>query len=329
MSKSTGHTETDAALDLIRTQIPNDKPDWTENICWTMTDPVTRICLYGHMGRMQPDRSIWEGLSLIFLPNGDALVNRSLGRNETQARNNEYECKPIVANKVWQYRFEGMMYRVSQADLQKGPVVDAVMEAVSYHVIYDAIQPVFNMHNADIQSERMHLEQGARVSGYFVIAGARIEVECLGYRDHSVSRRTFKTLDSETWAHCVFASGKVFSLLQVARQEVKILKGQVYENGKINIASADLYPDLLDTTGNPYAGAIRLQTDSGNVDLQCEVLDEAAIPFNLLPPVGLRPGIDHNVPENMVAVQCPAKYTWDGEVGYGWLERIRPLRAIC
>jgi hypothetical protein len=34
---------------------------------------------------MQPNRSIWEGMSLIFLPNGELLVNLSLGVSLAEA----------------------------------------------------------------------------------------------------------------------------------------------------------------------------------------------------------------------------------------------------
>jgi len=318
----------DPAIDLIRTEIPSDKPDWTENLCWTMHDPDTGLCLYGHMGRMQPDRSIWEGLSLVYLPDGEILVNRGLGANVRQAKNGEYECEPIVANKVWQFRFEGAMQRTDAQALRTRPVADEPAESVSYRLVYDAVQPVYNMHDADLNSERMHLEQGARVKGHFVIGGRRTEVDCTGYRDHSVSRRTFRTLDSETWANCTFPSGRVFSLLQVSRQEVRILKGQVFDNGRMQVATVDGYPDLSDTAGNPHTGLIRLQTDSGQVEIGVEVADARFVPFNLLSPTGLRPGLDLSNPENMVAVQCPARYTWDGEPGYGWLERVRPNRAV-
>jgi hypothetical protein len=328
MSATDTHAETDSAIDLIRTKIPVGISDWTENICWTMHDPDTGISLYGHMGRMQPDQSVWEGLSLVFLPDGEMLVSRSMGPNVSEAKNGEYECTPIVANKVWQYRFDGMMQRVQPEALRSSPVADEPVEHVSYNVIYDAVQPIYNMHNSDLTSERMHLEQGARVQGYFEIAGKRIEVNCTGYRDHSVSRRTFKTLDSETWAHCTFPSGKTFSIMQVSRKEVQILKGQVFQNGKMQVATADMYPDLEDTAGNPRSGLIRLQVDSGDVEIQCEIKGERFIPFNLLPPVGLRPGVDLSKPENMIAVQCPATFTWDGETGYGWLERIRPGSVI-
>ena len=328
MDSTAGHAKTNPTLDLIRTEIPPDKPDWTENLCWTMHDPATGICLYGHMGRMQPDRSIWEGLSLVYLPDGAVLVNRSLGVSASGARNQEYECTPILANKMWQYRFEGVMLRADPQVLRQRPAADEPQEAVSYHLIYHAVQPVFNLHSAEAESDRMHLEQGARVQGYFVIGGLRIEVDCTGYRDHSVSRRTFRTLDSESWAHCTFPSGKTFGLLQVSRQEVKILKGQVFEAGRMRVASADTYPDLVDTAGNPDAGVIRLQTETGPIEIEWEVAGSRSAAFNLLRPLGMRPGLDLTNPESMAAVQCPAIYRWDGEAGYGWLERTRPVRLL-
>ena len=36
---SSVETAADPAIDLIRTEIPPDKADWTENLCWTLHDP--------------------------------------------------------------------------------------------------------------------------------------------------------------------------------------------------------------------------------------------------------------------------------------------------
>jgi hypothetical protein len=164
--------------------------------------------------------------------------------------------------------------------------------------------------------------------GSFNVAGRRVAVNCTGYRDHSVSRRTFTTLDSETWAHCAFPSGRVFSILEVSRAERQVLHGQVYRDGRMLHATPQRVPDLEDSSGRPYFGVIRALTDEGEVSVTWEAIDERFVPFNLLQPVGMRPGIDRSKADAMVAVQCPAKFVWDGEQGYGWLERTRPLRVL-
>lgn len=319
---------TNPAVDLIRTEIPQGKPDWTENICWTMHDPGTGISLYSHMGRMQPDRTVWEGLSLIYLPDGDALVNRALGTSLAEAKNKDYDYKPIVPNKIWQYKFDGMVQRVQPQVLKTRPVSDEPFEQASYDLIFETVHPVHNRYNTDLTSEKMHLEQGGTIKGVIVIGGDRIDVNCTAYRDHSVSRRTFRTLDLETWAHCSFPSGKSFGIMEVRRTEVQIMDGQVYQNGKMQMASAESIADLCDTSGNPHYGVLRLQTDSSDIEIEWETVDSRSVTFNLLRPLGLRPGLDLSNPDYMLAVQCPAKYTWDGEVGYGWLERLRPKKAI-
>jgi hypothetical protein len=251
--------DTDPALDLIRTSIPDGKPIWTENIAFWMHDPRAAVRLYAHLGRMQPDRSIWEGLSIIFLPNGEVLVNRSLGVSVAAAENREYRYRPVVPNQTWTYEFDGVMQRVQPERARARPVVDEPVEAASYALVFEAVQPVLNMHRSDLQSERMHLEQGGRVRGSFVIEGRRIAVDAHGYRDHSVSQRTFTTLDSETWANCVFPSGQVFSLLEVTRGDKRILEGQVYRDGRMQHARPVAVPDLTDTAGTPGAFAITLE----------------------------------------------------------------------
>ncbi|MCY4428605.1 MAG: hypothetical protein OXC05_16455 [Halieaceae bacterium] len=319
---------TDPAIDLIRTAIPEDKPDWTENLCWTMHDPQTGLSLYAHLGRMQPNRAVWEGLSLLYLPNGEALVNRSLGVNPSEARNREYHYRPVIPNKIWNFQFDGVMQRVLPEQLRTRPVADEPFEPVSYELIFEAVQPVYNRDHSSLDSEKMHLEQGGTIRGAIVVDGTRMDINCTGYRDHSVSRRTFRTLDLETWAHCTFPSGKVFGILEVRRTEVQIMNGQVFQHNRIQRASAETIVDLSATDGSPHAGVIHLQLDSGPIEINYQTAPSQSLAFNLLRPVGLRPGLDLSNPENMLAVQCPAKFTWDGEIGYGWLERARPTRAI-
>lgn len=320
---------TDPALDEIRKAIPEGKPAWTENICWTMHDPNTGISLYAHLGRLQPDRTVWEGLSLLYLPGGEVLVNRNLGVNLAAAKTPEYDYRPVVPTKIWHFRFEGMMQRVDRNQLRRRAVADEPFEPVVYDLIFEGLQPVYNMHGSTLESEatrKTHLEQGGTLKGAIVIAGKRHEINCTAFRDHSISERTFKTLDLESWAHCAFPSGKVFSMMEVKRKEIEIMQGQVYRNGRMETVTAKTVADLHNTAGEPYTGTINLQVESGDIQIQYEVIDKQFVNFNLMRPVGMRPGIDINNEEFMNATQCPAKFTWDGEVGYGWLERVRPHR---
>jgi hypothetical protein len=320
---------TDPALDLIRTSIPEGKPDWTENIAWSMNDPASGISIYGHLGRMQPDRRIWEGLSLIFLPDGGMLVNRSLGVSVAEARNAEYFYEPVVPTKTWRLTFEGVAQRVDSQALRKRPVGDEPFEAASYDLVFEARQPVFNMHRSDIDSERMHLEHGGHIKGTVSAGGRRFEIDCTGYRDHSVSQRTFTTLDTETWSNCVFPSGRIFSILEVSRSGRQLLEGQVYVGGTMQRARPVVVPQLSDSTGSPHAGIITVESESRRHDIHWEARPSRFLPFQLMRPVGMRPGIDRSDPTNLLVVQCPATFRWNDEVGYGWLERTRPLHAVA
>lgn len=320
--------DTDPHIDLIRTGIPDGKPDWTENIAWSMHDPKAGVSIFGHLGRMQPDRTIWEGLSLIFLPNGQRVVNRSLGVRLAEARTPEYHYVPVVPLKLWRFAFDGVAQRVDSQELRRRPLGDEPFEPLSYDLVFDAVQPVFNIHHSDRKSDRMHLEHAGRFQGSVTVAGQRYEIDCTGYRDHSMSQRTFTTLDTETWANCTFPSGRVFSLLEVRRGEKHILEGQVYIDGVMQLAKPSSVPLLETSDGTPHKGVIHLESASGPHEISWETIEGRFIPFQLLRPVGMRPGVDSSDPEHLVVVQCPAKFTWGGETGYGWMERTRPVKAL-
>ena len=317
-----------AGLDLIRTSIPEDAPDWTENLCWMMNDPKTGVSIYAHVGRMQPDRRIWEGLSLIYLPDGTRLVNRSLGVSPAAARNGEYDFRPVVPTRLWRYDFEGVAQRVDAESLRTRPVGDEPFEAASYELSFEALQPVFNMHQSRLPSDRMHLDQGGRFQGVVVAGGRSYQIDCAGYRDHSASRRTFVTLDSETWANAVFPSGRIFSLLQVSRQEINIREGQIFVDGEMHVAKPLNVAELKDAAGSPHQGSLLFEAGGKTHEIAWRTSPDESLPFQLLRPVGLRPGINTEDQDGLFAVQCPCEFVWDGETGHGWMERVRPIRVL-
>jgi hypothetical protein len=293
-----------------------------------MADQKTGVSIYAHLGRMQPDRRIWEGLSLIYLPDGTRLVNRTLGVNIGAAHNGPYDFRPITPAKLWRFDFEGVAQRVDPKVLLQRAVGDDPFEAASYELTFAALQPVFNMHQSTLASDLMHLDQGGRFLGTVRAGGQILHIDCAGYRDHSVSRRTFLTLDSETWANCVFPSGRIFSVMQVSRKERQVLSGQVFVDGKMSVAKPLTVPALTSAAGAPHDGTLQLTADGRTHDIAWRTSPERALAFQLLRPVGLRPGIDRSLRDSLVAVQCPCEFTWDGEVGLGWMERLRPLAAL-
>jgi hypothetical protein len=328
LDQDPSYFETDPALDRIRTSIPEGKPDWTENIAWTMHDPKTNVSIFGHLGRLQPNRRIWEGLSLLYLPDGSAYANRSLGVSLSEARNGHYHYQPLIPGKLWRLTFDGAAQRAEPADLRQRAIGDEVLEEMAYDLLFEAIEPVFNMHKSSLPSERMHLEHAGRMRGVVKIGQEAFDIDCTGYRDHSVSQRTFTTLDSETWAHAAFPSGRVFSLLEVTRGDRRILEGHIRRDATMHVAHPLEIPTLADLAGNPASGVISLECGGGRIDIPWEIITASYVPFQLLRPVGMRAGVDHADKTSCVVLECPAKFLWDGEIGYGWLERTRPLSGL-
>jgi hypothetical protein len=321
--------ETDPAIDLIRTSIPEGKPDWTENMAWTMYDPNTNLGIFGHLGRLQPNRRIWEGFSLIYLPDGSAHASRSLGVSLSEARTGEYHYQPLIPGSLWRYSFNGVAQRVNPDDLRQRAIGDEPFEEARYDLLFEAIEPIFNMHKSDHSSARMHLEHAGRMRGVVKIGTQAFDIDCTAYRDHSMSQRTFTTLDSETWVNAMFPSGRVLSLLEVSRGDRRILEGHTHKNGTMHLIHPLEIPALSDLAGNPANGTITFESGGAHQAIQWDIIAAPYVPFQLLRPVGMRAGIDHTDQTSCVVLECPAKFIWDGEVGHGWLERTRPLSGLA
>jgi hypothetical protein len=117
-------------------------------------------------------------------------------------------------------------------------------------------------------------------------------------------------------------------MLQVSRGDKHIQEGQVFRDGAMQLARPLNVPELADSEGSPYRGVIRLAVADEVVEVQWETVQPHFLPFNLLRPVGMRPGLDLSNPDNLAVIQCPTRYQWEGETGYGWLERARPQRSL-
>jgi len=89
---------------------------------------------------MQPNRAIWEGLSLIYLPNGQ-LFGEPLARGE---RRGGAECgirlPTLVPLKLWRYCFEGVAQKGGPAGSANTTSRDEPFEAVSYDLIWESLQ---------------------------------------------------------------------------------------------------------------------------------------------------------------------------------------------
>jgi hypothetical protein len=99
-------------------------------------------------------------------------------------------------------------------------------------------------------------------------------------------------------------------------------QGFTYVDGEMRLVSPGAMPTVTSPDGAPHAFEVEL----GGERISGEVLH--ALPFMLDEPNDLLIGTDLSRPATKVIVEAPCRYTWDGEVGFGWLERSRRIDQL-
>lgn len=322
---------------LIDTPIP-PIPGESENLVFFGHDPNTGLSFWSHMGRLAPDGSIWEGIFALYLPDGSVLSHRSIGRSVLTPATAQIRYEPTQPSQRWAIHLDGVAQRIALADtgarpvsLVHGPGTSAAprdpYEPLRVDLEFSGTSPV---HDTDVSGQdwgTLHIHQLGRIRGTVKFGSRTVAVDFAGGRDHTRGPRDFTTLAGEWWATCTFPSGRSIDLLQTWHTDGAVwFSGVIRDgNGTSEVRRLDPVP-LFDTLGRPAEFEIKLETDSASVGITTTVLN--GLPYTLVRPTGFLPGVVDVDASTLIAVEGAARYTWDGESAYGWIERCRPLRDL-
>jgi hypothetical protein len=165
-----------------------------------------------------------------------------------------------------------------------------------------------------------HVEQACRVSGRLTVAGGTpVDIDGIGFRDHSVGPRDFTHLVEEFWTCCAFPSGRVFIGLHVVQDDrpEPFTHGFVFEDGRLHDMDGLAGPALTSPLGDPAEFDVQFSSAAGTGEVTGHMTNSMAFAFDypFRMPLGARPA-------GATPVEGPATYEWDGEQGHGWIERI-------
>jgi hypothetical protein len=311
---------------------PAGVENWSENLLVWAHDPGTGLSLWTHMGRMGHDPEIWEGVAYVLLPDGEVLANRAEGICRARAKiGTEYAYDPVWARQTWHFHFDGLAKRASTAELCSRLIVNEPSEQLSFDLVFEGLHPIFDY--ADEMGDQawgtMHVEQGGTIRGTVRFGGNEYDIDCTGYRDHSAGPRNYRALESEEWVLCAFPSGRVFAayhVLEEGRKNPMAIRAHLRgRKGHEDADRADARPRRLRGQSEAHRGR-RLSRRRGAGAHR--PMGDRYLPLTLTLPTGIATGIDTTSPHLVGVVEAPAVYEWDGETGYGWIERIRRIGSF-
>lgn len=307
-----------------------DVPLWSENYAFVCFDPVCEAGVFIHVGRLPHNPDLWRGTTVALLPGGELSISKSVGLSPDPqlASSGALSLECVEPFERWLLRHEGLAMRSDSESAAAALVVDRPVERLAYELAFEQISPVWDLTDwmRAQQWGHAHIEQAGRFKGRLLAGERSFDLDCTGFRDHTLGPRNFANLNRTCWAHAEFPSGRVFCALRIwsPEDEVVLNRGFAYEDGRMRELDPGEMPTLTGSDASPRDFEVTL--GDGEVSISGEVLH--ALPFMLDEPNDLLAGTDPSRTKTKVIVEAPSRFDWDGEVGYGWLERSRRVDQL-
>jgi hypothetical protein len=306
-------------------------PLWSENYAFVSYDGAGGVGIFTHIGRVAHNPGLWRGTTAALLPGGRLLIGKTVGlggdpRMPTSGALSISCEEPFVR---WRLRHDGVAL-LTDRDAAAGALIGGTdAERLSYDLEFEQMSPVWDLTDWMRTQEwgHAHIEQAGRVRGTVQAGKQSFAFDGTGFRDHTLGPRNFANLNRTCWAHAEFPSGRVFCALRIWSPDDQVVldQGFVFDgSGELQLLRPDAMPTITSAAGDPHAFTVSFEGHDAMI--AGEVVH--ALPFMLAEPNDLLLGTDHARTTTKVIVEAPCRYTWDGEVGFGWLERSRRIDQL-
>lgn len=305
-----------------------DVPLWSENYAFVAYAPAAEAGLFVHLGRAPYNPDLWRGTAVALLPHGELVISKTLGvsadpRAPATAALSATCDRPLER---WRLRHDGPAIRTSRAAASDRLVAGGDIDGLRFDVSFEALHPLWDLTDwmREQQWGHAHIEQAGLVRGVVAAGGAEHAFDGTGFRDHTLGPRNFGNLNRTCWAHAEFPSGRVFCALRIwsPGDDVVLNRGFVFDGSRMQDATPGELPTIHTPDGAPHTVEVEL----AGARITGEVLH--SIPFMLDEPNDLVLGTDPARRSTKVIVEAPCRFEWDGEIGYGWLERSRRIDQL-
>lgn len=291
---------------------------WTENYCFVAYDPAAEIGLWSHLGRAPFDQTLWRELTMVYLPTGERLVDKSYGRTEGErgpgAACMQFRCAEPWTR--WKMTRDGAALRATASELDSSMAGDRARERLAFDLDVTAVAPVWDWGAVEDAHAwgKLHYEQLCDVTGTFAIGGEQISFNGQGLRDHTRGPRDFTVFESHIWAWANFPSGRGFILLQLIIDGEALDRAVLVEDGALRPVKMGNRPVLAERSNGRDPYVLELEGEL----IEAELLHE--LPNGFAGANDICIGYDPAFVET-ANFETFTRFTWDGEVGYGLTQR--------
>ena len=307
-------------------ELPPD-PAWRENFCFDGYDSTRDIGFWIHCGRWSKDPSIWREQVLVYWPGGDYYVNRAWGYRPSAdgpaAALLKLTC--VAPGKAWRLAYHGPTRRASQAEVLGGPLPEGPKALMHLDITFTSENEMWDMSGGirDQPWAKFHIEQTGRFRGHIIADGQQVEMDGLGWHDHSRGARDMQKMGRHAWIHGNLSKGRSFALTVTQNFENGIFtpgieKAVIWDGGKLHEARALNLPMLESNAPPPPSYDLALEYAHGRVDIHAEA--SRCLPHSTTRYMecfdGVCPGLAH-----IVTYEQGSVFVVDGERHDGHTER--------
>ena len=310
----------------------NYKPDhgtpmWNETRWIGAVCPDSGVGLFLHAGRLRGALDWWWAQTVVYLPDGRLVVDRSWGRNSddsTRIRAGAFDLR--MSTDGWKSGFDGVGELTTTEALVRGPRGSGTGSVpLRFDITGIEATPVWDMYTTITELETwatdMHIQQGFRTTGTLTVGEETFSLDGFGFKDHSTGVRDWTQFVGHHFTLAMMPGYTIHEIAIIDERGGWRTLGTLFEDGvQTNLEHAEL-PALQDLAGAPH-GFDLVVTPIGQAPrtLRVEVLH--TFPMTITDNNDNINGIEWEAADPMVFAECIVRLAdAHGAVGYGHVER--------
>jgi hypothetical protein len=317
----------------LETDIPQvgfkEPPDHHEAYWLYGYDPAAKVGHYLYLAAEKDDVLLRRESIFTLLPDGSVLAQNGAGRNSrgVTAAGDRLRLECVAPFRRWRGRYAGPACRLAGEEIIAGPRPGSELVDTVIDIEVESTAPPWNTEGdwgEQPPSLRYHQFYDAR--GTVTVAGTVYPFAGPGFRSHSRRRRDMPGFTGHAIISGRFPSGRGFGLLRyrATADHPERGRGFLYLDGVLHDAEVVAWPRLDQAVPSGERLTIELHGGGHQAVITAETI---ASTFVTPTPEGRRYGA-HPGGQGTVLSPAFARYHWDGETGYGGLERSALRAAV-
>jgi hypothetical protein len=307
-----------------------DPPDHLEAYWLYGYDPASGLGHYLYLAAEKGDAMLRRESVFLLLPDGSVLAQGGSGRHSrgAVAAGDRLRLECLEPFRRWRGRYDGPVYRLAGDEIVAGPRPDAELLDAAVDIEVESVAAPWNTEGDwGEQPPSLRYHQFYEARGTVEAAGRSYSFAGPGFRSHSRRRRDTPGFAGHAIINGRFPSGRGFGLLRYRATADRPERGRGFlcVDGVIHDADVVSWPRLDRAVPRGERLTIELRAGRHRAVIAAETIASA---FVTPTPRGRGYGAHPGDGPGTVLSPAFARYEWDGETGYGGLERSALRTAV-